>query len=251
MADFAPQLFFKFHKKYENVMSEMNREAVPKHIVSQIKGYFDYVWAHNKGINYEKVLNNLPSCLKTDILSARYAEATKNSLIFKDDNDEIDYPLTNSILSKVKFRIYMDGDLIVKGGSYSSNTYIFLDGEGVIFALNEEFIAYIKSGGHYSNNLEEGDENKFEYKRPIHIISKGISIIGIINLESLEELYDAYPYFKTKFQMINTQFALYIRKFLKFLNLNKEELSINRIIQSIADHYTYSTSLVYDSLREK
>jgi hypothetical protein len=253
MADFAPQMFFfKFHKQYEEVMSSLNREAVPKELINKIKNYFDFVWANSKGINYSEFLGGLPPCLNADILFSRYSEAIRNSIIFKNELDLVDTALTNSILTCLEYRVYMDGDFIVIGGSSSMNTYIILEGEAIVFGLNEEFIAYIKSGGHYSNNLEDDDEEAFEYKRPLHIVSKGISIVGILSIDRLKELYMAYPDFKRTLRVLNKHFISYFSKFCrKYLKSKDTKYSIQNVTKLIADHYSYSTSIVYDSIRKK
>ena len=113
----------------------------------------------------------------------------------------------------LEYRVYMDGDFIVIGGSSSMNTYFFLEGEAIILGLNEEFIGYIKSGGHYSNDLEDGNELIFDYKRPFHIVSKGITKVGILNNEKLKDLYIAFPKFKETLRTLNLNFANYLLKF--------------------------------------
>jgi hypothetical protein len=253
MADFAPQMFFfKFHKQYEDVMSSLNKEAVPKEMISKIKNYFNFVWTNSKGINYSEFLGGLPPCLNSDILFSRYSEAIKNSIIFKNKFDQIDTALTNSILSCLEYRVYMDGDFIVIGGSSSMNTYIILEGEAIVFGLNEEFIAYIRSGGHYSNDLEDDDEEVFEYKRPLHIVSKGISIVGILSINKLTKLYMAYPDFKKTLRALNKHFVSYVSKFCKkYLKSKDTKYSVPNITKLIADHYSYSTSVVYDSINKK
>jgi len=137
--------------------------------------------------------------LKADILFSRYYIAIENSVIFKNDSGDIDYPLTNSIITLLEFRVYMDGDFIIIGGSTSQNTYIMLEGEAIIFSLNEKFMAYIKSGGHYSNDLSPDDEDRFEYKRPLHMVSYGISVVGVLSKDHLYNLYTAYPQFQNYF----------------------------------------------------
>ena len=146
----------------------------------------------------------------------------------------------------------MDGDFIVIGGSTSRNTYIFVEGEGIALGLNEEFMAIIRSGGHYSNDLEPEDEEIFDYKRPLHIVSAGISIVGVLNQKQLYKLYVAYPEFKEKLRILNKQFASYSKKVCKkYLTSNSVEYSADNVIELIADHYSYSTHLVYDSVRQK
>ena len=197
-------------------------------------------------------MNDLPKCLNADILSARYAEAIENSLIFKNEYGENDHALANSVLTALEYKIYMDGDFIVIGGSTSRNTYIFVEGEAIVLGLNEEFMAIIRSGGHYSNDLEPGDEEIFDYKRPLHIVSAGISIVGILNQNQLYKLYIAYPEFQEKLRILNKQFVSYSKKFCKkYLSSNSVEYSADNVIELIADHYSYSTYLVYDSVRQK
>lgn len=233
-------------------MSSLNKEAVPSVLISKIKDYFDYVWANSKGISYEEILEDLPPCLNADILQARYSEAIRNSIIFKDVNDMVDTALTNSILTVLEYRVYMNGDFIIIGGSSSMNTYILMEGEAVIMGLNEEFIAYIKSGGHYSNDLDPDDEDTFEYKRPLHMVSKGISIVGVLNVEKLNSLFTAYPNFKARLRDLNKNFTEYVKKYcVKYLQAKNLEYSRINIVKFIADHYSYSTSVVYDSVRKK
>lgn len=253
MADFAPQMFyFKFHKGYEEVMSSLNKESVPKRLIEKIKDYFDYVWTSSKGISYSEFLNELPKCLNADILSSRYTEAIENSLIFKDAYEKVDHALANSILTRLEYRVYMDGDFVVIGGSTSRNTYIIMEGEATVFGLNEEFMSVIRSGGHYSNDLEEGDEDILKYKRPLHIVSAGISIVGILNYNDLHDLYVAYPDLKKKLRILNKQFVRYSKKFCKkYLESMNVEYSIESMIEHIADNYSYSTHLVYDGVRDK
>lgn len=160
MADFSPHMFyFKYHKEYEEVMNSCSRECVPPALFTKIKDYFEYVWTSSKGISYTEFLNELPKCLNADILKSRYNEAVKNSIIFKDSQDAVDNALVNSILTALEFRVYMDGDFIVVGGSCSQNTYIILEGNAVVFGFDQEFLAFIKSGGHYSNDLNPDDED--------------------------------------------------------------------------------------------
>ena len=110
----------------------------------------------------------------------------------------------------------------------------------------------IRSGGHYSNDLEPGDEEIFDYKRPLHIVSASISIVGISNQKQIRKLYVAYPKPQEKLRILNKQFVSYSKKFCKkYLASNSVEYSADNIIEFIADHYSYSTHLIYDSVRQK
>lgn len=47
----------------------------------------------------------------------------------------------------------MRRDFIVKAGSYGTNLYIILDGEALVFGINNELLGIMKSGTHFNNDL--------------------------------------------------------------------------------------------------
>ena len=253
VSDFASQkMYFKFYQKYENVMSSLKAESVPKRIILSIKNYFEFDWLNSHGIQIEEMSKKLPSWISTDILASRYLLCMHNWILFKDSNDKIDVPFANSFLISLKFRTYMDGDFIVIGGSHSRNTYIIMEGEAGIFSFNDDFISFMITGSHYSNDLDSDDEDTFQYKRPIHIISKGTSIVGVLTLDMLNELYLAYPNFKEKMRTLNKQFNLFAKEHLKrYLNSLNIDYNMTSAINEITKHLSYSSSSVYDHLREK
>ena len=146
----------------------------------------------------------------------------------------------------------MDGDFIVIGGSHSRNTYIMMEGEAGVFSFRDEFISLMKTGSYYSNDLDSDDEDTFQYKRPVHIVSKGTSIVGVLTIEMLNELYLAYPEFKCIMRSLNRHFNLYAKKFLmKYLKSMNIIHSKSSLINQMIEHFSYSTSEKYDNIRNK
>ena len=66
--------------------------------------------------------------------------------------------LANSLISKLTFRTYMKGEFMVYGGSYSTTSYILLEGDLVVFGMNEDYIGYLTPGVMYSNSFPEKEE---------------------------------------------------------------------------------------------
>ena len=96
----------------------------------------------------------------------------------------------------------MAKEFIVIGGTYSTNTYVILDGEACVFGLNNEMIGIMRNGCHFSNDTK----HVFENKRLCHIVAKQITTVGIIERENLELLYEAYPEWKIKLTRLNELF---------------------------------------------
>ena len=84
----------------------------------------------------------------------QYAEAIENSIIFKDETDNVETAIVNSAFSLIDIRVYMKNEFIVKLGEHITDTYIILDGKANVFACyNNEFIGYLPVGYHFGNDL--------------------------------------------------------------------------------------------------
>lgn len=61
--------------------------------------------------------------------------------------------MINSILSRIEKRVYLKKDFIIKAGSFGENLYIILDGEALVFGINNDLIGIMKSGTHFNNEM--------------------------------------------------------------------------------------------------
>lgn len=94
--------------------------------------------------------------------------------------------MVNSIFEMVKIRTYMANDIIIKCGSYSKSLYLFLDGEALMFGINNELLCILSRGTHFNNLMgDDSIEKDFEGKRLCHIVAKTLTIVGVIEYDSL------------------------------------------------------------------
>ena len=83
----------------------------------------------------------------------------------------------------------MKKDFIVKAGSYGDNIYIILDGEALVFGMNNDLIGIMRSGTHFSNKLGSKIKEDFNGKRIFHIVAKQLTVVGIISKEDANVLF--------------------------------------------------------------
>ena len=102
--------------------------------------------------------------------------------------------MVNSIFERMEHRVYMKKDFIVKGGSYGKNLYIILEGEAIVFGMNNDIIGIMRNGCHFSNELGPKVIEDFNGKRIVHIVAKSLTIVGVLPKEDLDILFQAYPY---------------------------------------------------------
>lgn len=65
-----------------------------------------------------------------------------------------------------------------------------------MFGINNELVCILKSGTHFSNELENDVEENYGGKRLCHLIAKSITVVGVIDYEVVSQLLEAYPFFK-------------------------------------------------------
>lgn len=85
----------------------------------------------------------------------------------------------------------------------------------------------------------------------MHIISSGITIVGVLSKTLLNDLYIAFPLLKDKMRILNKHFAKYSIKYLKHkMAMKQVEYSHQNAIDYISHHYSYSDQKVYNQIRE-
>ena len=201
VADMLGRNFLIFHERYNNIMSMLPKDKIPAQLLLKISQYYDFKWATAQGFDERQhIFQELPAQLKYDIMLSRYSEAISASVVFRNEQAQIDIPLANSLFQAMKVRVYMQHDYIVKAGSYGQDMFIVLDGEALMFGLNNQLLGIMRSGTHYNNllgeMLVEQEREKVTSKAVVHIFAKTLCIVGVVKKASLEKMFEAYPYWQ-------------------------------------------------------
>jgi len=56
--------------------------------------------------------------------------------------------------------VYMPKDFIIKAGSADDDFYFILDGNVLMYGLDENLIGILSSGAHFSNDCEDNYNNR-------------------------------------------------------------------------------------------
>jgi CRP-like cAMP-binding protein len=103
--------------------------------------------------------------------------------------------MVTSILEFMDIRTYIAKDIIIKCGSYGEDLFIILEGEALVFGINNELVGLMRHGSHFNNSYSESDAYDYKGKRLIHMVAKSHLILGVVDKKNLEKIFEAYPYF--------------------------------------------------------
>ena len=84
VSSLAPSQNMEFYRQYNYVMNKLKNGRTPFKTLVDVNNYFDYQWSLNKGLNIDKVMEQLPDSIKSDVLISRYQDTVETSLIFRE-----------------------------------------------------------------------------------------------------------------------------------------------------------------------
>lgn len=141
----------QYQLKFTKMMNYMNDMHLPKRIQSRVKSFFEYRWARNKGNNQSILLEELPYCLRCELLSIVNKSALEDLPVVKDLAPNIKRHIT--ILLEPLF--LTPGENVAKIGDAGHELYYIRKGKvrkideknkiqkdlgpGEYFGLREEF----------------------------------------------------------------------------------------------------------------
>ena len=148
--------FLDFNEKYQHVLSSIPTQKLSKEVCLKIETYYEYLWAINHGRDEVKeVFKALPRQMMYDAMRERFQESFESSIIFKEQENQVklDLRIVNSFIEQMEIRVYMPKDFIIKAGSNDENFYFILDGNALMFGIDDNLIGILSSGSHFSCNL--------------------------------------------------------------------------------------------------
>jgi signal-transduction protein with cAMP-binding, CBS, and nucleotidyltransferase domain len=73
----------------------------------------------------------------------------------KNERGMIDKPMVTTILQSMDIKPFMKSDMIVRLGSQSQDLFLILDGEALVFSINNELVGRLKKGSHFNNIISD------------------------------------------------------------------------------------------------
>ena len=102
----------------------------------------------------------------------------------------------------MKVRVYLWRQMLLKIGGRGINSLIILDGEALVFGINQEFIGFLKPGAHFSNHRQLS----YNDKHIANVVANSLMVVGYLGEDEVQLLQDTYPEWFEKFRKLNDLF---------------------------------------------
>ena len=133
-----------FFNRIEAVSQYLHSRQVPPHLNEQVRNYYEYLWAHHRGVKEESLFEDLPPSFRLNLLLHLTRDLLEKVPLFKYCSPV----LRNILLMSLKPQTYAPGVLIAREGEIGKEIYFLSHGKVEIVS---------EDGNENYGTLEDGD----------------------------------------------------------------------------------------------
>jgi voltage-gated potassium channel len=133
-------------ERVESVTEFLRDQKVPATINAEVRNYYEHVWERQRGIDRNRMLDDLPPPLRLKILLHLTEKIRQTVPLFR-HSSEI---LRDSLLTSLQPQTYTPGSLIAREGDPGKNIFFIAEGDVEIVSLaNDKSHGTLRSGDYF------------------------------------------------------------------------------------------------------
>jgi hypothetical protein len=199
-----------FFNRIEAISQYLHSRQVPPQLNEQVRDYYEYLWAHHRGVREESLFEDLPPSFRLNLLLHLTRDLLEKVPLFKYCSPV----LRNVLLMSLKPQTYAPGVLIAREGEVGKEIYFLSHGKVEI--LSED-------GDESYGTLEDGD-----YFGDLSLILKERRTASVRALTYCEIFILA----KKEFNHIKSEYPEF-REVLKKVSSDKTEKVVNLLLKGV------------------
>jgi hypothetical protein len=133
-----------YWSKTDAIKLYLRNRGVPTEINERVRNYYEYRWSHHRGLEEQKIFNDLPDPLRLEVMMQLTKGLLEKVPLFKYSSEN----LKNVLLLALKAKTFDPQSLIVRSGETSKE--IFFISKGVVEIIDD-------SGKNKKGQMSEGE----------------------------------------------------------------------------------------------
>lgn len=175
-----------FRQKMDGINDYMKYKRIPDELQSEVRNYYNYLWKSGKGLDKNKVLDDLPPYLKNKMSVYLNKEIITKVPMFSNFKD--DEAFISEIIKALKSRVSLPNSFVVKKGEIGTEMYFISRGELNVVNDADKVVFTLKDGGFFGEIALI-----YETKRTASIVARTYCDMFILTKEDFNNVKDKFP----------------------------------------------------------
>lgn len=175
-----------FRQKMDGINDYMKYKRIPDDLQNEVRNYYSYLWKSGKGLDKNKVLDDLPPYLKNKMNVYLNKEIITKVPLFKEcANDE---EFITEVVKCLKSRVCLPNSFVVRKGEMGTEMYFISRGELNVVNEDDKVVFTLKDGGFFGEIAL-----LYDTKRTASIVARTYCDMFILTKDDFKKVMKKFP----------------------------------------------------------
>lgn len=175
-----------FRQKMDGINDYMKYKRIPQDLQNEVRNYYTYLWKSGKGLDKNKVLDDLPPYLKNKMSVILNSEIIKKVPLFQKCKDDTEF--INEIVKCLKPRVCLPNSFVVRKGEVGNEMFFISRGELNVVSDDDKVVFTLKDGGFFGEIAL-----LYDTKRTASIVARTYCDMFVLTKEDFKKVMKKFP----------------------------------------------------------
>eukprot|EP01012_Entosiphon_sulcatum_P005336 TRINITY_DN1234_c0_g1_i1.p1 TRINITY_DN1234_c0_g1~~TRINITY_DN1234_c0_g1_i1.p1 ORF type:complete len:503 (-),score=163.30 TRINITY_DN1234_c0_g1_i1:295-1803(-) len=175
-----------FRQKMDGINDYMKYKRIPQDLQNEVRNYYTYLWKSGKGLDKNKVLDDLPPYLKNKMSVILNSEIIKKVPLFQQCKDDTEF--INEIVKCFKPRVCLPNSFVVRKGEVGNEMFFISRGELNVVSDDDKVVFTLKDGGFFGEIAL-----LYDTKRTASIVARTYCDMFVLTKEDFKKVMKKFP----------------------------------------------------------
>ena len=175
-----------FQQKMDGINDYMKYKRIPTELQNEVRNYYSYLWKSGKGLDKNKVLDDLPPYLKNKMNVYLNSEIIKKVDLFQQCKDDQEF--ITEVVKCLKSRVCLPNSFVVRKGEMGTEMYFISRGELNVVNEEDKVVFTLRDGGFFGEIAL-----LYDTKRTASIVARTYCDMFILTKEDFKKVMKKFP----------------------------------------------------------
>jgi CRP-like cAMP-binding protein len=175
-----------FRQKMDGINDYMKYKRIPQELQDEVRNYYSYLWKSGKGLDKNKVLDDLPPYLKNKMNVYLNSEIIRKVSLFQQCKDDQEF--ISEVVKCLKARVCLPNSFVVRKGEMGTEMYFISRGELNVVNDQDKVVFTLRDGGFFGEIAL-----LYDTKRTASIVARTYCDMFILTKEDFKKVLKKFP----------------------------------------------------------